>query len=227
MRVDLAARVKSRIADRNRLRRYKSLYEKYSNFTMVGCGDYISNLLVTQDCEGVAGCIVECGTWRGGMIAGMADLLGPKRRYFLFDSFEGLPPADAIDGPAALAWQANTDGPRYYDNCKASIEWAEKAMAMSRATDYRIMKGWFDGTLPDFEPPEPVAILRLDADWYESTLVCLRSLFRYMSKGGVVILDDYFTWDGCSRALHHFLAETKSDARIATTRGVCVVRPGS
>jgi len=28
----------------------------------------------------------------------------------LFDSFEGLPPAQAIDGPHALAWQADTEG---------------------------------------------------------------------------------------------------------------------
>jgi hypothetical protein len=32
------------------------------------------------------------------MITGIADLLGDGREYYLFDSFEGLPPVKAIAG---------------------------------------------------------------------------------------------------------------------------------
>ena len=48
------------------------------------------------------------------MIAGMAAVLGPGRQYFLFDSFEGLPPArEDVDGAAAVAYQTNTESPNY------------------------------------------------------------------------------------------------------------------
>ena len=77
----------------------------------------------------VEGIVVECGVWRGGAIASIAEVLGPDRHYFLFDSFEGLPPADDIDGESAAAWQADTSSPDYHDNCSAEERWAREAMA--------------------------------------------------------------------------------------------------
>ena len=55
---------------------------------------YIANLVLSGRAAGVPGAIVECGTWKGGMIAGIASLLGASREYYLYDSFEGLPPAE-------------------------------------------------------------------------------------------------------------------------------------
>ena len=46
----------------------------------------------------------------------------PGRDYVLFDSFEGLPPAAEIDGENAIAWQADTTSPEYFDNCTAGEE---------------------------------------------------------------------------------------------------------
>jgi hypothetical protein len=159
------------------------------------------------------------------MIAGIADLLGPGRPYVLFDSFEGLPPAREIDGRSALAWQADTSGPHYHDNCTADVEAARRTMAMSRATDYRLIKGWFAETMPGYVPPAPIAILRLDCDWYDSTLTCLEALWDHVAEEGVVLIDDYYTWDGCARAVHQFLAQRQSRARVMQLHGLCVLKP--
>jgi O-methyltransferase len=140
------------------------------------------------------------------MIAGLADVLGAEREYFLFDSFQGLPPATPMDGQSAKAWQSNTQGPTYYDNCSAPIEFAERAMRLSCARNYKIEKGWFSDTLPKFSPPCPIAILRLDGDWYESTTVALENLVKYVAHEGIVVIDDYYARDGCSRAVHDFLS---------------------
>ena len=83
------------------------LFLKYKGRTMISFRSYIENLalmsvaLRNPDLE--KGAIVECGTWRGGMSAGMVETGGPKRRYYFFDSFEGLPPVQDIDGPEAKA----------------------------------------------------------------------------------------------------------------------------
>src|SRR6266481_2867842 len=95
-----------------------------------------------------------------------------KRDYFLFASFEGLPPATVQDGRHAISWSATARAnanPGSYKNCTASEDEALAAMRKPRATRYRIIKGWFDKTLPEFKPPAPISLLRLDADWYEST----------------------------------------------------------
>ena len=205
--------------------RYLPLHRKYRDFTMAPSHYFWRNLLVASEHRHVMGCVVECGVWRGGMSAGIAEVLGPDRKYFLFDSFEGLPPATAQDGEQAKAWQEDTESPTYFDNCRAPIEFAERAMKLSGARDYQLVKGWFDQTLPGFSPPCPIAILRLDGDWYESTLVVLEALFKHLAPGGIVIVDDYYAWDGCSRAVHDFFSRHQLTARITQRHGICVLEP--
>jgi len=148
--------------------RFRGLYRKYKQYTMIPEGAYFDNLRLATRVAAIEGNIVECGTWRGGMIAGIAEVLGSQRRYYLCDSFQGLPPAKEIDGEAARNWQADTASPGYHNNCLASEEDVRAAMSMSPASDYKILKGWFEETLPTF-PGEPIALLRMDADWYDST----------------------------------------------------------
>lgn len=206
---------------------YLSLHRKYRDFTMAPSRDFWRNLLIANEHRHVQGAVVECGVWRAGMIAAMAEVLGPERDYFLFDSFEGLPPASPQDGERALAWQQDVQSPTYHDNCRAPIEFAQKAMLLSGAPKYSIVKGWFDQTLADFAPPSPIAILRVDGDWYDSTLVVLEKLFKHLAPGGIVIVDDYYAWDGCSRAVHDFLSRHQLTARVTQRHGICVLVQGS
>jgi len=209
----------------NRYKRaiFNRTYDKFRDYTMISRDAYVSNLLLASRVHHLPGCVVECGVWRGGMSAGIADLLGEDRDYYLFDSFEGLPQAKEIDGASALKWQKNTGSKEYYNNCMAPIEFAEKAMKLAGAKSYQLIKGWFNDTLPGFTPSQPISLLRLDGDWYDSTMTCLDGLFDFVCPGGIVVLDDYYTWDGCSRALHDFLSKKSAIERIESYRGVCFV----
>jgi hypothetical protein len=141
------------------------------------------------------------------MIAGIAEVLGASREYFLFDSFEGLPPArEELDGASAVAWQKNSRSPAHYNNCTAAEEEAAAAMKLSGASSFSLVKGWFNETLQGFRPPNEIAVLRLDGDWYESTRACLENLYPHVAPGGIVIVDDYHIWDGCARAVNEFLS---------------------
>ena len=104
---------------------------------------YAANLDLCKKFSKVPGSVVECGTWKGGMIAGIAYMLKQDRRYMLFDSFEGLPDAKEIDGESAINWQADKTSPHYFDNCTASELSAMEAMKLSKASNVSIVKGWF------------------------------------------------------------------------------------
>ena len=197
---------------RKKMRKYSNFYLKNKDYTMIDEKTYINNLKIAEKAKNVTGDIVECGVWRGGMIAGIAELLGPKSKYFLYDSFEGLPDAKEIDGASALDWQSNSEGEHYHDNCKAEINFANEAMTKT-GVDFQLIKGWFDDTVP-FHKHEKISLLRLDADWYDSTIVCLKHFFPKVVQGGIVIIDDYYVWDGCTKAVHDYLAEIKSNCRI-------------
>jgi O-methyltransferase len=191
------------------------IHQIYAEFTMVPVEQFVDNLSLERSWRNVPGDIVECGTWRGGMSAAMATV-APGHRSVLFDSFEGLPDAKSIDGPAAVEWSRNI---RAFDNCTADESSAHAAMQRANTGDYEIIRGWFEDTVPQWAGKgRPIAILRLDGDWYESTLVCLKNLFPLVSPGGGVIIDDYYTWDGCTRAVHDYLSSVGAGERVRSTR---------
>lgn len=201
--------------------RYYFVFRSFEGFTMIPRKTYMANLELCRHYNRIEGDIVECGAWKGGMIAGMVKVLGEDRAYYLFDSFKGLPEVKEIDGPDAKAWQSNKNGISYFDNCKAEESDAEKAMIRSGAKHFSIRKGWFNESVEKFSSANGIAILRLDADWYDSTMVCLVHLFPKINKGGILILDDYYTWEGCSKAIHDYLSVNQLPYRIDVYRGIC------
>jgi hypothetical protein len=184
---------------------------------------FLTSLTLAQRVSHIEGCVIECGVWKGGMIAGIACVLGPNRKYYLFDSFEGLPPAQEIDGLSAIEWQQNRESITYYDNCRAAKETATEAMNLAKAPHFELVAGWFHETIPTYRHGEPIALLRLDADWYDSTMTCLENLYDRVAPGGVIIIDDYHTWDGCSRAVHDFLSKRSAAERVDCLNSVCFI----
>lgn len=201
---------------------YKFLYKKYKHFTMIPPKAYIENIEIIRQYKHVTGDVVECGVWRGGMIAGIADIFGDSREYHLFDSFEGLPKAKEIDGQSAIQWQNDTKGKWYLDNCKAEIDFAVTAMKMTKCSKVNFHKGWFSDTLQHYKPEKGIAVLRLDGDWYDSTMDILDNLFKYVNPGGIIVIDDYLIWDGCSRAVHDYLSKNSLAERISISKNKLV-----
>lgn len=196
-------------------------------FTMVGRGALVDlgrmvRAVLTFD---IPGDLVECGVWRGGASFLMADLLrraeATDRKVWLFDSFEGLPPPRPVDGPAALAYVQNTDSPDYYDNCRASLEEVRRTAAELGVAAYtEVIKGWFEQTLPLFrERLGPIAILRIDGDWYSSVRCCLENLLDQVVEGGLVVVDDYYAFDGCRLAVHEFFSERQLTYALESVTG--------
>ena len=69
----------------------------------------------------------------------------------------------------------------------------------------RFLKGWFKDTLPT-APIERIAVMRLDGDYYKSTMDGLVNLYDKLSVGGYAIIDDYGedTWTYCRKAVDDF-----------------------
>ena len=191
---------------------YKDAYKKFKDFTMLQEYGYTGNLALCDQFRHINGSVVECGTWKGGMIAGIASIFNDDRHYCLYDSFEGLPPAVDIDidryGRPAKELQ------------KTRINWlaisestARQAMELSGANNVHIHKGWFNETLPDYNYG-PIAILRADGDFYESTMDIFTNLHKHVVKDGLIIIDDYYYWDGCAKAVHDFLSNNQLSDKI-------------
>ena len=198
------------------------LLERVQSFTMVPHDSLVdlARQVRTVVQQGISGDLVECGAWKGGASFLMAEMLRQAgvrdRKVWMFDSFEGIRPPEEIDGPAAHAWAENKDSRWHHDNLRVSVEWVEQAARdLGLAPWTRIVKGWFDKTLPQTRASiGPIAILRVDADWHASVACCLENLYDQVVSGGFVIFDDYYTYDGCAIAVHEFLGRRSLAHRI-------------
>jgi hypothetical protein len=59
----------------------------------------------------------------------------------------------------------------------------------------------------DSQFPETLAVLRLDTDWYESTMKELEVLYPRLSPGGILIIDDYGHFTGARKAVDDYFRD--------------------
>ncbi|HXR33881.1 MAG TPA: TylF/MycF/NovP-related O-methyltransferase [Verrucomicrobiae bacterium] len=159
--------------------------------------------------EQIPGDVVECGVYRGGSAAILArrathSRLG--RTVWLFDAFQGMPPATATDGPEADSWVGNL---------RSSPRRVERLLRRTGAemTRVRIVPGLFQETFPAVRIAQ-IALLNIDADWYESVKLCLETFYDAMAVGGIVSIDDYGLWPGCRQAVDEFIEKRKLAIRM-------------
>jgi O-methyltransferase len=165
--------------------------------------------------NGLPGAFVECGVWRGGSSMAMALTLlqesAGDRDLFLYDTFEGMTQPSSIDRThqGVLASEAmESDVEKTGVWCVASLEDVQRNM---RSTGYsekllHFVKGSVEQTVPAQAPDGPIALLRLDTDWYESTMHELTHLYPRLVSGGVLIIDDYGFWEGARKAVDEYFA---------------------
>lgn len=146
------------------------------------------------------GDFIETGVWRGGSCIFMSAILRAygitDRSVYVCDSFEGLPPPKEHEYPADRGDTHHTA-----PFLAVGLEQVQTNFeGYDLLTDQvKFVKGWFSDTLPTLEV-EKLALLRLDGDMYESTIVALENLYPKLSVGGYVIVDDYGL-PNCRRAI--------------------------
>ena len=132
----------------------------------------------------------------------------PGRPLWLYDTFQGMtaPTAADVDVSGATA-QSYMD--QYADDgrwCAAPQDAVAAMLAAHGFPQARLVPGDVLHTLRRMAP-DRISILRLDTDWYESTLAELEILYPLLSPGGVLIVDDYGHWAGARRAVDEYFAD--------------------
>ena len=123
------------------------------------------------------------------------------------DSFEGLPVPDVEKYPVEAKAHQSTIMTKTYNHFAVGIDDVKLNFEAYGMLDdqVRFLKGWFKDTLPT-APIDTLAVMRLDGDYYESTMDALTNLYDKLSVGGFAIIDDYGedTWTYCRKAVDDF-----------------------
>jgi len=196
-----------------------SMTDKPAMFALYSAMEYVLK-------RNIAGHIVECGVWRGGS-ALMASLILKmneitEKSVYLYDTYEGMsePTKHDIDmhGNSASSLMQ-----RFQDDngwCYASIEDVKKTFVpFSFEFDINFIKGDVLQTIPSTHP-DKISLLRLDTDWYESTLLELELLYPKLTYGGVLIIDDYGHWSGARKAVDEYFTKVAPPLLIRINNSV-------
>jgi O-methyltransferase len=100
--------------------------------------------------------------------------------------------------------------------CYASLEDVRHNFEAAGAdlSGVRFVKGDVAETLRDAANlPAAISVLRLDTDWYESTLAELQTLYPRISVGGSLLIDDFGYWEGARKAVEDYFATLPPPAR--------------
>jgi asparagine synthase (glutamine-hydrolysing) len=161
----------------------------------------------------IPGDFVEAGVALGGTGIVMATHMGTKRRFHGYDVFGMIPPPGERDDAKTHARydsilsgrSEGIDGGTYYGYMADLYERVEANFAdfgVPPGDRVVLHKGLFEDTL---HPTAPVALAHVDSDWYDAVRTCLERLGPSVSRGGLIVIDDYYDYAGCRHAVDEFI----------------------
>jgi hypothetical protein len=198
--------------------------------TMQAC-KYVKSLDIPGD-------FFECGVWRGGNSLLAAYQFNKNdesknRKVFLLDTFLGMTQPNDIDNRISDKVNASVF---YFDRKKEGyVDWCFATLDEVKNNFIRFdllkdnvyfLKGKSEEVLCNNEHtiPDKISVLRLDTDFYESTLVELKVLYPRLSDGGVLIIDDYNFWEGCRKAVDDFFGSKPQNMISIDENAILIIK---
>lgn len=166
----------------------------------------------------IPGIFIEAGVAMGGSACVIAKTKKKSRRLQLYDVFEMLPPPSERDGEKSMqVYQhflagkvTNLVDTNYVGHADDLLSFTKQNMADVgidlETENITFVKGLYEKTLT---LGEAVAFAHIDCDWYDSVTTCIERVVDHVSPGGIMLFDDYHSFDGCRRAVDEWLGRDK------------------
>jgi len=161
------------------------------------------------------GDVAECGVFHGRSSLFMTEATRPDRRFFLFDSFEGL--SDPTPGKDTLETvYRKGDVTRMFHNENLD-------QVLSRFARFGERMQVFQGWIPDrFQEvaDQRFCLVHVDVDMYQPTLDALEFFYERLASGGIIVCDDYGSgaYPGARQAMDEFF-ESRPETPIELPQG--------
>ena len=181
----------------------------------------------------LAGILVEAGCAAGGSAIVMTAAKQQSRKLQVYDVFGQIPPPSSKDGEdvqkryeTIKQGGAKGIGSRNYygyeDDLYSKVEanFARHGYPIE-SNNVALVKGLFQDTLV---LSEPVALAHLDGDWYESVMTCLQRITPRLVSGGALVIDDYFAWSGCRRAVDEYFSDKRAEFDFVRKSRLHIIR---
>lgn len=166
------------------------------------------------------GIFIEAGCALGGSTILISTLKGNRRPLRVYDVFGMIPPPTADDTDDVHRRYAHIKegkskgigGDRYYGYESDVYQIVRSNLTefgiACEAMNVSLIKGLLQDTMTI---DQPVAFAHIDVDWYEPVKVSLERIVPKLSVGGCLIVDDYYDWGGCKKAIDEYFQEKSGE----------------
>jgi hypothetical protein len=181
----------------------------------------LKNCILSIEERKVEGIMMEMGCALGGSAILISSNKQQQRSFKIYDVFGMIPsPGEKDDQDIHERYETITEGKAkglgddaYYGYTNDLLDKVKSTFVeMGVAPDdhnVSFVQGLYENTLNGFN--EPVSFAHIDCDWYDSVMVCLENIVPHLSKGGVLVIDDYYVWSGCTKAVDDFFKGKEND----------------
>ncbi|MEO8962107.1 MAG: TylF/MycF/NovP-related O-methyltransferase [Ginsengibacter sp.] len=143
-------------------------------------------LWAAYQCASIEGDFVECGTNKGGFsraIVDYVDFTSIDKDFYLLDTFDGLVDGLLTEDEKKLGKKEHFQN--VYSDCYNEVK-----ATFATFPFVKIIKGIVPDTLVQV-PSTKVAFLSIDMNSVKPEIEALNYFWDKMSKGGMIVLDDY------------------------------------
>ena len=192
----------------------------YENNFYLSCdnsriGKIIAHYELFKLSSNIPGCVIECGVFKGISLVRFATFLKllkkSNKKIIAFDAF-GKHPTTKISSDHKRRKILLSEG-------KEGISEKQLMSILKRKgleKNIQLIKGDITETVPRYlklNPKLKISLLNLDVDFYEPSMSILKNFYPKLSKGGILMLDDYGVWDGETMAADEYFAGKKIKIR--------------
>lgn len=164
-----------------------------------------------QRCKKIKGDFAQVGIYKGGSAKLIAETLGKSKRFWLFDTFKGLPSNSSVDG--------------FYKGDFSDVSLSAVSKLFKENSGVRIIKGLFPQSATRLPDNTKFSFVYLDVDLYEWNKQSLEYFYPRMERGGVIMIDDYGEkhLKGIKKSTDEFFAD-KREKPVVTTAFQCKIQ---
>jgi hypothetical protein len=176
----------------------------------------------------VPGVFIEAGCALGGSTILISSLKAAQRPLFVYDVFGMIPPPtkeDTEDVHRRFEYikqgkSRGIGGDKYYGYESDLYQVVQSNLAEfdidCETQNVSLIKGLLQDTMTI---DQPVAFAHIDVDWYEPVKVSLERVVPVLSIGGCLIVDDYYDWGGCKKAIDEYFRGKSDDFTMGGSAG--------
>jgi len=157
---------------------------------------------------GIIGDIVECGLFKGTSFVNFASfrniLAMHNKKMIGFDIFDKFPDATSVEDELVRKSFINQAG-----ETSITTEELNRILVKKCICNTELIKGNILKTIPKYiknNPSIKISLLNIDTDTYDSTKTILMYMYPKISKGGVLLLDDYNIHPGETKAVNEYFS---------------------